>query len=177
MAPLPVSNTKRVWLEYTSEGKQHEMVGRFVVGISDADAVAAMRAIALQCANYMKTTDSFHSARVAQSGSNLSFPVAFASVTGLNAGAVANGQEPNFISWVGRSTGGRRVRLTYFDPFTEPGESYRWPEGSTAPYDNVLDILRDPLMGFAAIDGQPAIWNSYYNTGTNAYWQRKQRRG
>lgn len=177
MAPLPVNNTLTAWLQYTSEGVQHEMEARFAVGVSGSDAATRMRAIAALLAPLMYTTDSATGVRVRAAGSNLSFPQTFAPVTGTGSGSAGVGQEPNFFSLSGRSSGGRRCRMTFFSPFAEPNDRYRFSIGEIPTLDNWLDYVSDPLNEFVAIDGQPVVWNQYINTGTNSYWQREMRRG
>lgn len=177
MAALPVNNTITAWLGYTSEGVEHEMEMRFADGTADSTIVNAATGIANALRDLMLPSDSFLSLRVRAKGSNLSFPLAFSAITGNNPNAVPAGQEPNFLSLTGRSSGGRRVRMTFFTPHAEPNERYRFALGDVTAGAAWLNQVQAGANNIVAIDGLVPVWNQYINTGTNSYWQRQRRRG
>lgn len=176
LGPLPHNNTITAWLLYTSEDVEHEMELRFTPGTADATIINAATGIGNALRPLMKTTDAFKGLRKRDAGSIVSFPLAWTNVMGTNATAHADGQEANFMSAVGRTTGGRKVRATFFTPYVEPNENFRLLEGVDATADAWLSQLRLSANNIAAIDGLRPIWYTYVNFGVNSYWQRQRRR-
>lgn len=170
LAPLPANNTDRAWLRYTANGQQHEIVFRFPSATTQANIVTAVTAFANSIKSSLLTTDSFTALRHQDSGSNLTFPLAWSNIAGTNAGAVDADNTPKFVSMTGRSLNGYRCRLTMFLPSVTDAQKYRMT-GSTALQTAVAAMTTAPV----AIDGAAVVWNSYTNVGYNAYWQRQQR--
>lgn len=170
LAPLPVNNTDRAWLKYTSMGTNHEMVLRFPSVTTQANIITACTAVANGIKSQMLTTDSFIGLRHQDSGSTLSFPLAWTNIAGTLSFTPETDDEAKFVSIVGRSLNGYRCRITFFTPAPGDSANYRITTGFN---------LRTAITGLAtpvcAVDGAAVVWNGYENIGYNSYWQRQLR--
>ncbi len=175
MAPLPPETTGRLFIEYTSLGQEHVAVVRLGTTGTSLEAAAVYGALAPLIAPFLPVEDAITGARYAAPGSNLSFPLGVTPEPGTNTQTFDPDNKPEFISFTGRSLGGRRTRFTIFTPAYNPDvDGYR-----VLDLTGGLGALRNELAtneSITAIDGEPVIWNSYANAGYNAYFQRKQRR-
>lgn len=170
LPPLPANNTDRAWLAYTSQGEGHEIVFRFPSGTTQANIVTACAAFANSIKSAMLTTDTFTGLRHQDSGSTLSFPLAWTVITGTGSGTPDADNKAKFIALSGRSLGGYRCRLTFFTAIINDTVGYRIA-GSSAIGVAVAAMTTAPV----AVDGNAVIWNTYTNVGYNAYWQRQLR--
>lgn len=176
MAALPVTNTARLFIEYTSAGHEHVAQIRLPLGSTQANAEAAYAAMAAVMAPFLHTTDRVVGARWAAAGSNLSFPITAASVVGTLGGTLDTDQKPEFISWTGRGGGGRRCRFTIFSVRPNP-ETVGWRNDNLSSQEAaVRSALQANPVNAVDISGQTVFWNNYVNYGYNAYFQRKMRR-
>jgi hypothetical protein len=172
MAPLPPNNTPRFKIHYTNSSVQHTMQVRW--GGSPSALSAAFTGIlggltSLYAASVVDLVE------FAAAGSNIFNSV----VSGLEAFAWGSGPgnpltASQYINFIGRSTGGRRVRLAIFGTTTEAND-FRFGVGESVAIDNTVAVLNDPGQPFQAIDGLHPIWKGYANAGQNAYWQKELR--
>lgn len=176
MAPLPENNTPRLFIEYTEGGQEHVLELRLSSGSTTVEAVAAYTAVAPSMAALLFAADRVTGARFAAAGSNFSFPISVSAQTGSASGTADADRKPYFVSVTGRSTDGRRVRVTMFTQLAlveTNGYKIVAPAGAFATW-------RNAVTGASAdartISGQVPVWNSYLNVGSNAYFQRKARR-
>jgi len=96
-------------------------------------------------------------------------------------GSPTKGDAPRFISFVGRSSGGRKVALTVYGVTADPGNSdqaisqdYRLLYGEQAQVAAAITVL--VYSSFSAVDGpEPVTWKQYANLGYNSHFQRKLR--
>lgn len=183
MAPLPENNTARLFVDYTSGAFDHTLLLRFGPTTAPLDAVAVAQDICTALAPFMNSNDSFFGARWSANGSNIALPVAWTPVAGTSTGAAfSEDPEAAFVSVVGRSFGGRRVR---WDFFTVIKVSTTWPDdnryapGESTNADDIQDAFEAatilPVDPVVAIDGMDVIVYEYVNIAKNGYWQRKQR--
>lgn len=177
MAPLPPNTTARLFIEYTSVGKEHTAELRLPVGATTADAEAVYDLMAPAMAAGMASNDSVTGARFSAAGSNVSFPLGVAPDAG-NLDAVSDiDMRARFVSFTGRSVDGRDVRFTFFTPYVVADPNgYRQitPTGLAA---GILAVLTGLGASIRTISGLQPIWNTYANLGYNAYYQRRNRRG
>jgi hypothetical protein len=177
LPPLPANNTYRLFVIQEGTAGRHETVFRFGAAVSQADAITRARAICTAFAPLLSTGVSFTSARAQNAGESVSFPVVWGTaIPGTAAAAVTGELRPQFVSMVGRSAAGRRVRIMFFGFPTGMSNDYRILASDGAGFANAITVVRDGLPGLAARDGAVAIWNSYINCGRHAYFQRKLRR-
>lgn len=169
MAPLPPNNTARYKVFYTVSGHQHVMDIRSLASPASFGADVGGLLGTLSPMTYAITIDQV---QFAASGSNVFNPVTSGiegNVYGSGSGTV--GETPYYINFVGRSTGGRRVRLAVFGQKALGGD-YRYIAGENANIDAAVAVLQDPANSFKAIDGLKPIWKNYANAGVNAHWQK-----
>jgi hypothetical protein len=160
-------------LFYTNGGNQHSQQMRTgVLSPATFGTVMDLYYTGLASKLYSTTIDfvTFRSA-----GSNVSNIV----TTGIEGNVYGSGapstlNEPLYIDFVGRSSGGRRVRFTQFG-CNDLATDYRFIAGESAAVDATIAFMNASSNAWYAIDGLKAIWKSYANTGLNSYWQRKQR--
>lgn len=177
MAPLPANNTNRLFVRQVGAAGVHETVMRFPSNVSQQDAVTRARVLCLALAPMISNTVSFAGARWQVAGTKLSFPVNWgAAITGTNATLISAENKPRFVSATGRSTGGRRVRMTFFGVTVGVTPDYRVIPEEGAAVNAFLDELHVGTPGPCAIDGLLPLWNDYLNAGYNAYFQRRNRR-
>lgn len=174
MAPLPVESTQRFVVNYESGSNSHSMQIRTANSVTPAEVGVALDAFldAIAPNIYaMVITDAVQY----DQGNTVSFPVTIG-IEGQSYGtgipSVLN--EAAYIDFVGRTTGGRRVRLTVFGP-TDLGGNYRINEGEFASVAAALAVLEGNPGIFVGIDGLDPFWKRYANTGFNSYWEREQR--
>jgi hypothetical protein len=80
-----------------------------------------------------------------------------------------------FVSFIGRSTGGRRSRIFVFNTALGPDNDYRSASGQNATITAAISALQALAPSLVAVDDFPVIWKTYANQGYNAYYQRKRR--
>lgn len=189
MAPLPDSNTGRLYLDYTSASVPHTLIVRFDGTQTAANLQSAAAIVANHMAQAMVNSDSVFAARASQEGQEFSLPVTFTSVPGVRtlAGNIWT-EDPDsaFYCLTGRSnTQARRWKLLHFTIYNF-GSSWpvdnRYSAGENATVDAVRTGWAQILAGQAsmpfpcvAIDAGPIVMNAYANIAKNAYRQRKQR--
>ena len=172
MAPLSPDNTPRFRFHYTVIGKQHTLEVRS--GSSPATIGGQVYYIlntlgAKLFASVLDFVD------FAASGSNVFNPV----TTGVEGNTWGTGAGtvdaiPRFFNFIGRTSGGRRVRMAVFGAI-DTGTDYRYLAGENSTVDNARAALVGYGSSFQGIDGLTPIWKSYVNVGYNAYWQRNVR--
>ena len=170
LPPLPANNTDRAWLKYTAQGIEHEIVFRFPSTTPQADIITACTAFANSIKGNVLTSDAFTGLRHQDSGSSVSFPLAWTSIAGTLSGTPDGDNRAKFESITGRSLAGYRARLTFFLPNMGDTVGYRITAGHVL--NTAVAAMTTPPV---AIDGAAVVWNTYANVGYNAYWQRQLR--
>jgi hypothetical protein len=111
----------------------------------------------------------------AASGSNVFNPVVTgAEGHGYGTGAGTVTEIPEYIDFVGRTPGGKRVRAAFFG-LGISAVDYRFQAGENADVDAAIAVLVGSSASLLGIDGLNPVWKSYANQGFNAYWQREVR--
>jgi len=172
MAALPPENTARYRVHYTVGDEQHTMEIR---------SAARPSALGTLVAHFLSELDSAIGAMVvdfvewAPSGSVFFNPV----VTGIEGSSFGTGTITGDVrawafNFIGRSTGGRRVRIMVFGAVSL-GADYRFVAGENAAVDAGLQALVDAGGNILCIDGLQPVWKTYVNALVNAHWQKKLR--
>lgn len=183
MAPLPENNTVRLMIDYTSAGIVHTLMLRFGDSIGSADAATTAAALCADLAPFVNAGDSFFRARYSDHDSDFSLPIFWTTIPGTSTGAgFEEDPESAFVSVVGRSNAGRRVR---WELFTVAKISTDWPldnrysAGESTNADDIIAAFvaatEDATAPVRAIDKAPVNVYDYLNIAKNGYWQRKQR--
>jgi len=175
LPPLPENNTPRLWVQYNSGTGIHEMLFRSVVGADKAAFISQVRTFCSALVSQVRNTGGFSAARYATAGSNLSFPEPWTLIAGTSAVSPLVQGRPIFVTFTGRTAGGRKVRLYFFTPYQTPENDYRLELGDSAAFDAARVALTSAPQLIGGIDGQTATWYPYFNVGYNAYWQRRSR--
>lgn len=177
MAPLPDNNTKTYFLDYEGPMGAHTIQMRTTDATADNNAVTVLSQLATFLAEQMYSTVTFTGVRVRQRNQNFSLPVSgWESITGELPGTLAQENYPKFVSFIGRSNGGRRVSIQVYGTNLLVTTDYRLSVVEVPWVSTILSFL-EPLTGsFLGIDGGQVTWKGYANMGYNAYFQRKRRR-
>jgi len=171
MAPLNPNNTERYRVFYTVGGHQHTQEIR-------TDTISPSAVGAYITSYYTAITTKLHAlvidqVQYAPSGSNI-FNGVTTGVEGDTYGSGAPavpGENAYYFDFVGRSTGGRRMRFAQFGAIALGGD-YRFIAGEDAALDAALVVIATPADAWLAIDGIKPVMKSYINAGVNSYWQR-----
>jgi hypothetical protein len=172
MAPLNPNNTPRFKVFYTNVGQQHVSQVRGTSSPSSLGSQFDVLMTALSPILYATTIDKVE---YAPSGSNI-FNIVTSGIEGntYGSGAGSTAVAPYFIDFIGRSTGGRRVRMSVFG-VTILGLDYKFQPGEDANVDAAILVPQASALDWLAIDGIKPTWYSYADAGVNAYYQRKNR--
>ena len=173
MAPLPPNNTPVYEVFYTTVGHQHSAQVRTGV-ISPVTLGAELDALWAGLSPILKPT-TIDLVTFRPAGSTVSNPV----VTGIEGNTYGTGAAPvtyvpAYYDFIGRSSGGRRVRFTVFGAALD-GANYRFSAGEDVHIDSTITLLNASTQAWYAIDGIKPTWYSYANAGYNSYWTRQVR--
>lgn len=180
LPPLAPNNTARYIISYTANGHDHDVSFRY----DDAGAplappvlfLAEISVILIAAQGLMPTDWSLNTARYIPSGSTVSITTGLPPVLPTGAATVVPGQAPGFMTWVGRSAGGRQARMFLLGAALDPSsgaaflQDYRVLGSESVAIQNVRDAL--DISSVVAIDNQLPNWYNYANIGFNAYWQK-----
>jgi len=172
----PDTLTLKYFLDYEGAAGEHTLLFRFSPAVTDANAITRITAIVNTLKAFVTSATVFNRLRRADVGSNLSFPLAWTSIAGTSATAIAASQYPQFVSWVGRDLGGVRTRLTLHGASTTSDADYRILASENASVAAVLAALRTVSPAVVTVADAIPVWNDYCNTGYNAHFQRKRRK-
>jgi len=176
MAPLPTNNTGVLFIDYTSGGQQHTAEVRLPAGSGLTEAATAYAAMRDVMKAVLYPDDLIQGGRWRAAGGTVTLPVTGASAAGTGSGTPDNDRKPNFLSFTGRSSDGRRVRFTVFTRAVAP-EADGWRDLTpNTSFQAILTALQSADVSARTISGNSPIWHSYVNTGSNSYFQRKERR-
>lgn len=169
MAPLPQNNTPRFKIGYVVSGHAHTLQIRSHLSPAALGSLVDSFLTQLSPKLYALTVGSV---TFAADGSNIFNPVTTGiEGNGYGSGAGNEGVAPQYFDFVGRTTGGRRLRLAVFGA-TVLGTNYRFSPLEDDDVDDARQILVDAGGDIVAIDDLTPVWKVYVNAGNNAYWQR-----
>lgn len=173
MAPLPANNTAVLFVDYTVQLHQHTLQCRYDIPNTPEDAMTSVAELLAALSSFMSTT-TIDGARFRNKDSDVSTDIAWTGATGYGEGTGSEFVTAYYVDFVGRSAGGRRVRVAVFgvENFIAGG-NYRASLGESGPVDAGQAVLAAAEGTFLAIDGQQPIWKTYGNLGINAYWRNQ----
>lgn len=167
MAPLPPSSTPRFRVHYTAMAHQHTFQLRShaspaFIGTFVGDLLTAFGASIAPV-----TVDSVD---FAADNSDI-FNLVTTGIEGDTFGSASFTEEMGAWSYtfVGRSSGGRRVRLALFAAVTL-GSDYRVLESESASLAAALAVLRTNSVGLVSIEDLSIVWKSYVDCNANDHW-------
>lgn len=175
MAPLPDNNTQRTFIDYSGPTGEHTMQVRFDGDANFGGLIAYTNTLAVLLADTLWDQMDVTGLRYSGPGQNFSINLPFTPISGALAVNLDPADFPRFVSFVGRSTQGRRVRFFVWGvPFVTP-DNYRFPLGVAQQLDDLHSGLSVDTADLCAIDGQPFVLKNYINVGYNSYYERKRR--
>jgi len=172
--PLPEllpSNTPRFRVNYTTANHNHSFQIR---------SAASPAVIGTHIQNFLITlTPLLHALVVndvvwAPAGSDVFNPV----VTGAEGYSVGGGVpaaqslEPLALNFIGRTSGGRRVRRAVFGAKGGAG-NFRYSPGEEGNIDNAVAVLQAAGSTLLGIDGIAPIWKEYVNVKYFDHWVKE----
>lgn len=174
MAPLDPNNTARYKYEYENAQNKHSLVIRAGAGATDssmdADLATLMGHIG---AGFSAST--FTGASKAAAGSDLFFPFASGAVGDtFGSGAAIKQYDATSMTFVGRTPGGRRTRVSIFG-FKGDLSEFRLTSAESSDVASAIDDLNSFGFSFIGIDGLTALWNEYADIKANDHWVKKSR--
>lgn len=171
MAPLNPNNTGRYFVDYTVGIHEHTAMVRANAALSPASFGTQINNL-LTALTPVLFALTIVRIRWAASGSNVSNPVASGIEGSVYGGsAPANNDYPKFLDFVGRSTGGRRVRNTWFG-YKGGLDDFRVTTAESTAIAAALPNITGGANSWLSIDGLKPVWYNYVDVGYNAYWQR-----
>jgi len=174
LAPLPHNNTAIYYVDYSVDQREHTTEVRFDGAVSPAAFGASFGGLLTDnIANLNLIT--ILGVRHQVQGSNVSNPVT-TGIEGNTYGVGVTGPDnvPKFLNFIGRSSGGRRVRLMLFG-FKGAISTWRFTTVENAGVSAGVARMNAASGLYLAIDAVEPLWYPYANIGYNAYWQRKAR--
>ena len=176
MTALPPNGTPTAFLRYTNGFARHVTQFRFAPEVLPEDAQQMVAAF-VDVARLLLSPDGvFDQLDYREANSDVTYPLPWSGVPGAFTSVGTLIDRPRFVSWVGRSTNGHKVRITMFPGVAvNPTNNYRLEPGEVTICDDVLTLLRGTSVDFRAIDAGQPIWKNYTNVGLNSYFQRKAR--
>lgn len=170
MAPLSPDNTERFRITYNVGGESHNFEVR-TDSTSPSSLGSEVDAFLTQLIPMLNLV-TIDLVEYAAGGSNIFNPVASGIESNTyGSGAGTGSAAANYINFIGRSTGGRRVRLMVFGLKVDAND-YRFLPGENAYVDAAISQLKTPPNVFLAIDNIKPVWYTYANAGVNAHWQK-----
>lgn len=167
MAPLAPNATPRFRCHYTSAGEGHTMQLRsgaspsYIGGVFNDIFTAMDPAMAPATLDFVDW---------APAGSDIFNPVVTGQEGNAYTGAVFTDEMKAWAyTFLGRSTGGRRVRLFLFSALFL-GSDYRIEASASAPIAAAIAALTAAGSNVLCIDGLTPVWKSYVDIQVNDHW-------
>lgn len=176
MSVTPRTTQDRVKLHYHTNSHNHVMLLHFVNGITPSLAAGRCTALANILKTYLTTLGGFDRVEMATAGSNVFNDIAFTPVAGTNTNAPEVNGRAQFLSFVGRTPQGKRVRLFFYTDLTIADASYRCTPAELSIVGSILTELRNNVNPIVAVDGGTPVWKDYANLGWSKYWTTRDRR-
>ena len=117
----------------------------------------------------------FNALRRAEIGQPHSNPLPWTLMTGASATALTPPNYPRFISFVGRSSFNRRVKISLYGTTLTVTDDYRLNFSESSAVEAAVNFLNSSSAPFVSIDGWRPVWKAYANQGYNSYHERKRR--
>lgn len=190
MAPLPATNTARIWFDYQTADTGREHTAQFrIPDISPGTLAAAQASFAAVLtalgASNLRETWRVLRCRYAGVGSTIELPLVLASFfdtfTGTAVGAYPVDREAVELRFPGRSpTSGRKVSFALYGLRANLSlNNFRY-ESSASGFGAYVAAVVGELNGagnnFTTIDGTSPLWYPYATVNYNSYWEAEIRR-
>lgn len=175
MAPLPVNLTDTYFCDYEGPMGERSFQFRLPSGSADADASTSLQNFLNTVQPIVHSTVQFIGLRKRLAGTTVSYPITWLPMSGSAAGTLQPDNYPRFLSVVGRSNDGRRVKLSLYGISIGVSSDYRLSQGESSAVLALTQFLNGNTCPWVTISGNDPVWQLYANTGYNAYFQQEQR--
>lgn len=175
MAPLPSNSTGVLFVDYTTCQEPHTVQVRFGTGGTPGSAMTFLDAFLTEV-DPLLFLCTITGARVRDLGGSVTYPVTWTGNASYGTGAGEHFNSAWYVDFVGRSIGGRRVRIAMFGAVVVTdavNDDYRLLETENTNVADTLAVLDATVNEAVAIDGDSASWHRYCNIGVNAYWRNR----
>jgi len=167
MAPLPPESTPRYRIHYTTVGEQHTLQVRSNASPANIGIIMDAFLASLGSAIYTWTWDS---TEWAPDNSNIFNVVTTGKEgTGYGAGVGSIGVVPFAYTFLARSPGGRRLRMSIYGA-VGVGANYRYSAGEDVTIDAAIAVLVFNRADFLCIDNLVPVWYTYVDVQVNDHW-------
>lgn len=177
MPPIPQNTVDTLFVDYRFQDQEHS----FQIHQRAGGPGPSMDDVALQFLQQlqplMDPSWTVTGLRVRFAGSNVSLPAGSFAVTPGQGVILVGLLKPRFVSFVGRSATGVKSRLSIYGLVFTAEDDFRLEQGDIPALDAARAVLNTSNAVIGAVDGSALTWYPYYNTGWNAYHQRKARSG
>lgn len=173
LAALPANNTERWKLIYSVGGLQHSMQMRTDTTVPTQSTVEGGFTQLLGDLTAQLYTVTFVRLERAPVGSDIFNPVS-TTLTGTLAGSGAPSKEASVrcLSFVGRSTGGRKNRVYIYGYNANLSDNMRITPAEQAAVGTAINRINGYLHLFVSIDGIKPVYAQYINIGYNDHWTK-----
>lgn len=177
MAPINPNNTDRLKIFYQNAVAEHTVVVRFdgPAGLTDAESVfAGLVSNLAPLFSFSEVT----AVQQAAQGLDIFSDVPASSLLSVTwgSGAATNDNNAVAATFVGRSSAGRRARLSFFG-YKGLTSDYRLTATESLDISDALDALTGATGSFLAIDGNAPIWKTYVDVKAFDHWVDTARNG
>lgn len=176
MAPLPDNNTACLWVDYNNGWDDHSLQVRYAGAANFADAVAAAVGLFSELEPVMYLT-TILGVRYRSAGSTIALPNTWPGAATYGAFLMPREMAPRAITFLGRSTDGRRVSWSlYVYNGNTPG-TYRIAAGAVGEIDAAIAHI-DTVSNagpFCTVSGDAPTMYPYASVNYNSYWEAEQR--
>lgn len=181
MAPLPVSNTQRIWVDYRYRGRISTVLYRIGEFDELPPFMEGLAGVHDDLKGFFCNNWEVVRARWAQAGDNISTPIELASAGTIGTHGPDDASIPDSqqIQVVGRDHVGRRTFYYYQGVFVGTVQNQRFFAGAS-PMAEAFRLTHESLvpLGLSTISGQNSLSiYPYVNQVFNDYLTHKSRRG
>lgn len=186
MADHAPTYTPRFRIKYSTCGATHHMTWRLPRSESDPSSYAGKAKTFLDALASLRYVDwTFLGAEFAEVDSGVFLPTAMtAPVAGTQSVPGVVGQaRPNAVSFVGRTTLGKRAVFYLYGLIVKPREDsavyndWRVTTLELAALSTAIGVLTETPPQLCGNDGATVNWYPYVNVKANDYWVRRARQG
>jgi len=171
LPPLPASNTKRYFVGLRDANAEHHIQVRCASTVSDASAVSDLGFTFGLLAPVTFNDYTFHELLVADLGSDIRNPVAgWTPILGSNGFGQADREYPLAITARGRSSTGRKARLSLWGQFFTSPTNWVYVPVPLGDHQAFINVLQTSPTYFLAIDGSKPVWRGDFTVDYNDHW-------
>lgn len=175
LAPLPESNTARLFVNYAFGADRHTVQFRLLSPFTMDNLLTWVNAWLVDSKPLFQAAVTFDSADVALQGSDIRNPISWTPISGTATTLSDPTNRSRSGSFVGRSPDGRKLRLFFYGIKFGPDATYRVNADEDFDLEAAITGLNALTSRVGTISGSAPIFKPYMNIRNNAYWQTELR--